>query len=508
VVSVLSQLDLLVVSDLHYVCRADHVCGIETRKSSLGPVLLRKAVQRMHHMKNKVDLVVLLGDMVDNGLADRAEDDLAEIAHCLRQLDIPFLCLPGNHDGDASRFASTFACDPGLHEICGYGFLVFHDQVGEGDVTTRPAEELALPQKVRALHPDMPLVALQHNPLHPNIESTYPYMPTNTAEILETYATADVTLSLSGHYHPGQAAHRVNKTTCYTVPALCEAPFRFAHVRLDGRQATVVEHALRLDEAGLMDVHCHTQYAHCADDVDARQNVDIAGAMGLETLCLTEHAYHLYLDREAAWNYEWQTDLDLVRRALCQRGRMPQYREYIAELRRNGSVRCGLEVDLCADGRLLLAQEDFEGWDVLLGAVHNIHDFQAGVTTQAEAEQLFLRDTQRLLENPVQVLAHPFRFFRRAGLEIPVHLFPTVAQMLAQAGVAAEVNFHTNDPDLRFVRECLNRNVRIAFGTDSHDLREVGELYPHLDLLKQAGVTTADFAEVLYRLPVRDGGCC
>jgi hypothetical protein len=32
--------------------------------------------------------------------------------------------------------------------------------------------------------------------------------------------------------------------TCYTVPAACEAPFRFAHVHLEGRQIEVWELAL------------------------------------------------------------------------------------------------------------------------------------------------------------------------------------------------------------------------------------------------------------------------
>jgi histidinol phosphatase-like PHP family hydrolase len=494
------ELDVLVVSDLHYVCKSSHVCGIEKRRTSLGPVLLRKAVQRLRHLRVEVDLLVVLGDVVDNGLAAAADEDLAEIAECLRQLKIPCLCVPGNHDGDAARFASVFGCEPGLHELGGYGFMVFHDQVGKGDVTTRTAEGLELPQRVRAMHPEMPLIALQHNPLHPDIESAYPYMPTNAAEILDGYAGAGVTLSLSGHYHRGQPAHPVGEGTFYTVPALCQAPFSFAHVHLGGDGVKVVEHSLQLEQPDLMDVHCHTQYAYCADDVEARLNIEIARSMGLGTLCLTEHAYHLYLDRETALNYSWQTDPERVRRALRERGRMPEYREFIAGWREPGFVRCGLEVDLCSDGSLLLADEDAQGWDLLLGAVHNIHDFQPGMTSQQEAETLFLRDTQRLLRQPIQVLAHPFRFFRRAGLEIPVHLFPVLARMLAQAGVAAEVNFHTNFPDVRFVRECLTHGVKIAFGTDSHDLREVGELCPHVELLKQAGVAEADFAKVLFRL--------
>jgi histidinol phosphatase-like PHP family hydrolase len=177
---------------------------------------------------------------------------------------------------------------------------------------------------------------------------------------------------------------------------------------------------------------------------------------------------------------------------------MPEYRAHVRSLR-GESVRAGLEVDLRADGSLLLAEEDREGWDLLVGAVHAIPGVDRASTTQAQAEQLFLREVERLCRQPIQVLAHPFRFFRRAGLECPVHLYGTVADELAQHGVAAEVNFHVNDPDPRFVEACLSRGVRIALATDSHDPAEVGELYPHLRVLREAGVRDRDLVDVLYR---------
>jgi hypothetical protein len=127
---------------------------------------------------------------------------------------------------------------------------LFHDQVAENAVTTRPPHGLALPAQVAREHPGMPLVALQHNPLHPDIEADYPYMLTNRQEILRAYDEVGVVLSLSGHYHHGQPAHPVGKTTVYTLPAVCEAPFRFAHIRLDRREVQVWEHALDTGAVG------------------------------------------------------------------------------------------------------------------------------------------------------------------------------------------------------------------------------------------------------------------
>ena len=342
-------------------------------------------------------------------------------------------------------------------------------------------------------------MALQHHPLHPHIESDYPYMPTNAAAILSGYEDAGVILSLSGHYHAGQSAHRVGNVTYYTVPAACDAPFRFAHVRLWGREVQVREYSLRMDTPGLVDMHCHTEYAYCATTVTAASNVEVSRAMGLHGLCLAEHAFQLYFDPDDAWSYRWQTDDDLVQRAWeTGRGRMSEYRRFAQGLR-DGYVRVGLEVDLRADSSLLLAEEDRRGWDLLIGAVHRIPGFEKGHTTQVEAERLFLRETERLLAHPIQVLAHPFRFFLHAGLKRPTHLYGTIAELLSQSGVAAEVNFHANDPDPRFVEACLSRGVKIALGTDSHDLAEVGELSPHVKALQQAGVRDGNLASVLYR---------
>jgi predicted MPP superfamily phosphohydrolase len=238
-------LNVLLISDLHYVGTAKHICPIPERRSELGPALVREAFGRLGQEGVEVGLTIVLGDVVDNGLAEGAGQDLAAVADEARGLGAPLLAVPGNHDGDYERFARIWDCDPGLHKVNGYGFLVYHDRVEEGDVTIRPPEGMRLLGKVAARHPGLPLVALQHNPLHPDIESRYPYMLVNRQAILAEYQALGVLLSLSGHYHPGQAAHGVGDVVCYTVPAACEAPFRFAHLRLQGREVEVREVAMQ-----------------------------------------------------------------------------------------------------------------------------------------------------------------------------------------------------------------------------------------------------------------------
>jgi histidinol phosphatase-like PHP family hydrolase len=488
------KLNLLVVADLHDSRQA---CVTSRRRGELARVLLRKSLLRLKHAGLKPDVVILLGDLVDNGRAPEARERLAGIAEEAGKSGLPVLAVPGNHDGGAG-FEACFESGTAFREIGGYGFLIFQDEVGEGDVTRRREADLALPGRVAAERPGLPLIALQHNPLHPRIDSAYPYMPVNTDAILRGYAEAGVMLSLSGHYHPGQPLHKVGDLTCYTAPALCESPFRFSFIRLDGRGIVLQEHALKLDVPGLADVHCHSQYAYCGTTVNAAEDESVSEAMGVERLCLTEHAFQLYFGKEDAWSFRWQTDGAMVRDAFAARGgRMDDYKQFIRP-RRNDAVRLGLEVDLCSDGRLLLAPEDAAGWDVIVGAVHAIGGSQQKGLGQDAAEGLFKDDTDALLAQPIHVLAHPFRFFRRAGLREPAHLYGWMAERLARAGVAAEINFHTNENEPLFFRACADAGVKIALGSDSHDLAEVGEFYPHLEVLKRAGIAPERLGDVLF----------
>jgi putative hydrolase len=226
--------------------------------------------------------------------------------------------------------------------------------------------------------------------------------------------------------------------------------------------------------------------------------------LGVSGVCIVEHAFQLYFGEKNAWSYRWQTDRELARSAgEPGTGRMEAYRSFASALREDTSgrgiqLRFGLEVDLCSDGSLLLAEEDRRGWDLLVGAVHKIPDVTKDMSAE-EAERRFLRDVDRLLRHPIQVLAHPFRWFRRAKRRIPPHLFAPVARRLAERRVAAEVNYHKNDPNVAFVEECVSRGVKIALGTDAHEIEEAGELHPHLRLLRRAGVERDALGRILYR---------
>ena len=196
------SIDLLLLADTHYVNKAQHECPIASRKAEWGLELVRRALRRIER-HDPVDAVVLMGDLVDNGEAPAAEEDLADLRDEVRSLGVPIIVVPGNHDGDPRRLLDLFGDKPGLHDLSGYQLITFVDAYGPDDEAARRPEDLRLLTEAAQPRPHNPIVAFQHNPIYPPIESTYPYNLTNADEVAQAYQQAGVVASVSAHYHPG-----------------------------------------------------------------------------------------------------------------------------------------------------------------------------------------------------------------------------------------------------------------------------------------------------------------
>jgi histidinol phosphatase-like PHP family hydrolase len=491
-----SALNLLLVADVHYVHHAEHECAIAARKATWGLELVRRAIRRVER-QGGVDAVVLMGDLVDNGEAAGVEEDLAELRDEVRSLGVPTIVVPGNHDGDPSRLLRLFGDQPGVHCLKGYQLITFVDPYGPNDEASRRTQDLEVLRRAAREQATSPIVVFQHNPVHPPIESTYPYNLTNAGEVMRAYKAAGVSLSVSAHYHPGIPGETADGIPYVTCPALCEAPFAFLMLRLKGRSVSIEEIDLAYQPDELIDCHVHTEYAYCADDVTAQGAVERAEALGVQRMCLTEHAGQLYLSAEQYWGGEFRRDGGLIaRERAAGRGRMAEFRNEADRLR-SEHVGVGLEVELDADGQLTLLAEDRAGLDVLVGAVHVLPELRSGSPDLRQVTREFMADTERIAASGVDILAHPFRVLRRANLPVPGELYRPVAELLAAHEVAAEINYHTNEPDPRFFETCLHHGVRIAIGSDAHGLWEVGELNPHLQLLLQIA-QPEEFSDLLF----------
>jgi hypothetical protein len=63
-----------------------------------------EALEHLHGLDRRPDLIVLTGDLVDEGLPD----EYVGVRHLLDRTDIPYLVIPGNHD-NREHFRAAFA---------------------------------------------------------------------------------------------------------------------------------------------------------------------------------------------------------------------------------------------------------------------------------------------------------------------------------------------------------------------------------------------------------------
>ncbi|NOY82107.1 MAG: hypothetical protein GXP31_14010 [Kiritimatiellaeota bacterium] len=484
-------LKIAVLSDLH----VGDPGPIEARRSEIADVLLLRAIHRINRYLHP-DLTVLLGDLLDDGQAPEADRWRRTIRETLDLLDTPVVVLPGNHDGDIDAFYRDFPRPPSAFTLNGVRFLVFFDPEEPGWNARRTEQDIRRLAGERRAHAG-PLVSLQHVPLFPPGRATCPYNLVNSPEVLRALRGPGISLTLSGHEHKGMQLFRQDRLFFAATPALCEVPFRFWMITIgdDGKDVSVHDERLRMpDELRLFDGHVHTRFAYCGENMVVSRAVSLARDFGLAGLGFAEHSAHLY------WNRQ-----DCGRGAYAEPGvRIPagkhlRAEDYFAAIEPalGPQVVPGLEADLTYAGELVLRPKDRARCRLLLAAVHRLPELQTPNPDLDKAADEFLHIVSRALSAGVDVLAHPFRVFRRSRQPIPEKLYAPTVRLLREHGVAAEINYHTNEPPEAFVRLCLDAGVRLAFGSDSHNLYEVGEFRPHLALLERCGVPPSDLSEIL-----------
>jgi len=480
------SLRILAITDIHYAQRAEvetvaHGAG----RNHLAAEWLARAV-RDACADGPVDVLALLGDFVEDGGAPGARDDLRELADVVTESELPFLVVPGNHDGDAEELFRLFEDRPGPHRVKGYTLYSFADVFRADDSCTRPEGDIEA--FLTGLGED-PVIVLQHNPIFPEVDcSDYPFMPVNVEAIRDSYERAGVVLSLSGHYHLGQPTARLGGVTYVTCRALGDAPFCYSLITVSGRDVAVEERCLRMPEVSrLVDCHTHSHFGYCAEDVHPAGSLERADALGLAGVVCLEHAGQLYLEPDDFWHGRHVHDPKAIEAARgSESNRMGAFRKVMAEWR-SRRLLVGLEVECDGEGKLNLLPEDRDGWDVLLGAVHWLPG-NLPARTPSEVKAAFMWVVERMAEKGIDALAHPFRVLREAGLMRPTEMYRPLARLLKAHDAAAEVNCHGSLPDPEFLRVCAEEGTRLVLSSDAHRLEDVGDFRPHLRVLKAAGV--------------------
>jgi len=464
------------------------------RRSDIAHILLLRAVHRLNRFI-RPDVTVVLGDIIDDPSSPDAPELLRQAKETLALLTMPAIVIPGNHDGDVAAFYDIFDRPPEFVDVKGVRFAPFTDVQEPGWMATRTEADLQRMARARAGWQG-PIVTLQHVPIFPPGACDCPFNYTNADAVIDGMRRAGIGLAICGHYHAGIDAVRADGLTTVIAPAMCESPFSFLEADLDGALVTVRRHHLRMPpELGLIDCHAHTQFAYCCENMEIRRAMALARDFGLAGIRFTEHSGQLYFEEKTYWRG------DFMREGLAYpHGRQMRFDQYLQAAHDAGvPADCiGTEAEADFSGRPVLRPEDRERVSFVIGGLHVLPGLMKPERDPAVVAGEFMAATDRLVRSGIKVLAHPFRIFRRNKLEAPARLFAPVARLLKENGVAAEINFHTNEPSPEFARLCIDVGVKLTFGSDAHNLCEIGEFAPHLDLLRRTGYD-GDVGDVLMK---------
>ncbi|MBN2311412.1 MAG: metallophosphoesterase [Candidatus Hydrogenedentes bacterium] len=471
-----------VISDVHF--DPSNAASGSARRGAIADILFLRAVHRLNRMI-RPDLTLLLGDLVNRGESPEAPADLARIRAIAGLIESPVIAIPGNHDGDPDAFYSAFERPAPFCDVHGIRFVPFVDPEEPGYNARRTPRDIERMAQARAGFAG-PIVAVHHAPLFPPGAADCPYNYTNADDVIDAMRAHGISLAIGAHYHAGMAPVYDEGVAFIAAPALCESPFRFLEIVLDGDDMQVHTHALRMpDELALVDTHVHTHLAYCSENMSIPAAMALAQDFGLAGCVFTEHSGHLYFDKETYWAGRFLPDgVD-----YAGPGRRCRMDEYLDALAAAGCPpeNAALEVDCDFRGRPVIRPADRGRFRYLTGAIHQLDALNAPRPGIDAVAAEFMASLDTFIRSGIRVLAHPFRVFRRAGLEPPATLFGPVARLLRDSAVAAEINFHTNEPPPRFVRLCIDLGVGLTLGSDAHNLYEVGEFAPHLALLKACG---------------------
>ncbi len=470
---------LVAITDLHFSQQEN--LQLPERVGHFADIFLLKAVKRLNRYI-KPDLVFIGGDLINDANDANATVMLKELKQIIDLIECPVIVIPGNHDPAPDAFYRIFDHPAEAVDINGVRFLPFIDEEQPGYNAVRSQQDIAKMRQLADVFAG-PVVSLQHVPLFQQGTAPAPYNYTNSDEIITAMRASGVTLAVSGHYHTGYDVVNVNGVQSVTVPACCEAPFCFMELDIDSNGcATTTNHRLKLPDnlPPLTDYHIHTHLAYCGENMDMVKTLELAELTGLARVSFSEHAGQLYLANKDYWSSAY------FPKGLAGCKIENRMNDFLAAIKATpGKFLSGLELDTDSNGNFTVLQTDLDQVDVKIGALHALHIDD--LSDYSAVKQEFIYRTEQIVCNSVDILAHPFRMFRRCNLPSAPELYEPMAKLLKATNTAAEINLHTNDPDPEFLLCCIKYGVKLSFGSDSHNLYEVGELQQHLAIIDSIG---------------------
>lgn len=487
---------IAVISDLHFAHQINTACP--GRHGEYADIFLLRAIHRFNRYI-KPDAVVVAGDLINFPDDADAGALLLQLKAYLDKLQMPYIVIPGNHDPLPEKFYQYFPEQKEITDVGDMRFVSFMDEEVPGYNAHRSDNDFA---KMRKAAQDWngKLIAVQHVPVGYPGEHDCFYNYTNAPEVMKALEECHYDLCIAGHEHAGLPVKKYGGTTFVTAPGLCESPFRYLVLDLDGKgNVAVQEEMLSNDPAlELEDHHIHTDFAYCNENLSLAKCGELGRMFGLKSMVFSEHSGHLYFTRPGYKEMKYFTE-----GLACNEQKHVRIYDW---LEAQNAIEpdfqfSGIELDFDRNGKPVIERELMPRFSFVNGAIHSLSASLQDVSYE-DTKAEFMRMNEAILKSGVHALAHPFRIFAwgRVKFPAPADLYLPLVKLLKQYGVAAELNFHCNQPDKEFFALCVEHGVKISFGSDTHNLYETGEFYPHMRMMEEIAPGAVASGAVLLKI--------
>ena len=211
----------------------------------------------------------------------------------------------------------------------------------------------------------------------------------------------------------------------------------------------------------------------------------------IDGIAVTDHSFALYFPEDVAWSWDYMYDSKVYDNFRERGDRNIDAYLTSLEKRRDQGVVPGLETEIMHDGRFTFDPSFRSRIDILIGSVHVLPLAKKAPSSDIMDE--WHKNTLQLLNAGIDILGHPFRWISK---HIPLSdaLINEIVHEAKLNNVAIEFNSHFEiDTDSRMIDEVLKQDVPMAFSTDSHNQKEMGDFSYQMSVLKKKGLKLSDF---------------
>ncbi|MEM4248030.1 MAG: PHP domain-containing protein [Candidatus Nanoarchaeia archaeon] len=231
------------------------------------------------------------------------------------------------------------------------------------------------------------------------------------------------------------------------------------------------------------DFHAHSNRSYCCvENLSAIKYLEIIQAGKLDSIAITDHSMAIYFPPEIACEWEYIANSSIFDSYRDTGNKNLDAHLSMLESLANQGIIPGLETEMMSDGRFTFDPVFRKRIQILIGSVHFLPVEGA---SQTDLFQLWKKHTLNLINSGIDVLGHPFRWIENF-MRVDYNTVREIILEAKKADVAIELNGHyIIQTDKIMLLTCIETGTKISFGSDSHNLKEAGNLAYHEKLLSE-----------------------